>query len=101
MKKNSFLDRVQRQVAAAFRAGQMEGRQNVADIAMLVLNRKFGFGAERLRAFADGVQDAYGEWADLWNGDTKDKEFAEAKMDRALKQICGPYFAPWEERYDV
>lgn len=41
----------------------------------------------------------YEAYADLWNADTQDTEYSRGKLDQKLKQICGDYFVPWEERY--
>ena len=32
--------------------------------------------------------------------DTEDGEYSRYKMEKALQQACGKYYAPFEERYD-
>ena len=90
---------------SAFNSGTEEGErfgmQLMADLVTLALNQEFGFGPERLMRFCKAISKKYGDFADLWNGDTKDVEYSKAVLDRALKQICGKYFIPWDERYTM
>ena len=37
--------------------------------------------------------------ADLINADTDDQDYSWTVLDKKLKQICGEYFVPFEERY--
>ena len=76
--------------------------QQCVDMAMIALNDKFGFGAERLNQFETAFYDVFREYALNTLEDAKqDKEITYTKgvMDRKLKQIMGEYFVPWEGRY--
>lgn len=98
-KKNALVGRMQQQKKEIFIATQQFTRQLCLDQAALVLNQEFGFGAERLERFTNAMVDMYGEYAHIWNNDTKDVEYAKAKMDEALKRILGDKFVPWPVRY--
>lgn len=98
-KKNALLDRIEQIQKETFLTTQHFTRQLCLDQASIVLNREFGFGAERLQRFNAAMIDLYGKYADIWNNDTKDVEYGKATMDAALKQIYGDLFVPWDERY--
>ncbi len=74
-------------------------RQVMMDCTAIALNEKCGFGPERIKAIMDAVAENYSEFADLINADTDDQDYSWTKLDKKLKQICGPYFVPFEERY--
>lgn len=99
MKNNSFMDRIERQKQAAMLSTHRFTRQLMIDVAMIALSNEYGFGADRLKRFADAVLGVYEEYTDLWNSDTKDTEYSRAALDAKLAQICGEYFVPWDERY--
>lgn len=98
-KQSSFLKKIQAEQDRSNLETMRFTRQNMMDVSMVALNEEFGFGEERLHRFAEKVQEVYCEYADLWNTDTRDVTYARGKMDRALKQICGKHFLPWDERY--
>lgn len=98
-KKSGYLDRIEQARREAFFTTQHFTKQLILDQAAIVLNREFGFGADRLKRFTEAMSDIYSDYADIWNGDTKDVEYSKAAMDRALQQIFGSYFEPWEIRY--
>ena len=99
MKKNSFMDRVEKQKHEAMLYTHRFTRQMMIDITMIALNKEFGFGADRLKRFIKTLLGVYGEYADLWNSDTPDTEYAKAALDAKLRQILGDDFEDWEERY--
>lgn len=99
MKKNSFLDRMAAKQEAEKLAVLRFTRQLMMDCTAVALNNLYGFGAERIKATMDEIAKVYGDYADMWNSDTADTEYSREKMDQKLAQICGEYFAPWEERY--
>lgn len=99
MKKNAFLDRMEREKQAAMLQTHRFTRQLMCDLAFIALNRRFGLGAKRLTEFANDLQVLYAEYADLWNGDTADTEYSRAALDAKLRQIFGDDFHPWEVRY--
>ena len=98
-KKTGLVDRIAQIRKETFFTTQHFTRQLVMDQAALILNRDFGFGAERLMRFNAAMVEMYGEYADIWNTDTSDVEYSKTKMDMALKQIYGDLFVPWEVRY--
>lgn len=98
-KNRSYLDRIQKAKKQGFLMGQHFTRQLCMDQAGIILNREFGFGADRLERFNAGMIEMYAEFADVWNSDTNDVEYSKATMDRALKRIWGDRFVPWKERY--
>lgn len=98
--KSGFIRAIEKARKEGFMTGQHFTRQLCMDNATIVLNREFGFGAERIRRFNDAMVKAYGDYADIWNGDTADVEYAKNTMDRALRQIWGDQFQPWDERYN-
>ena len=76
--------------------------QQCIDMAMIALNDKFGFGAERLNQFEDTFYEVFKEYAQSTIEDAKtdkDINWTKGVMDRKLKQIMGEHFVPWEERY--
>ena len=93
------MDRVEKQKQEAMVYTHRFTRQMMIDVTMIALNKEFGFGADRLKRFVKTLLGIYGEYADIWNNDTPDTEYAKAKLDEKLKQICGEFFEPWEERY--
>ena len=99
MKKNTFLDRMEREKQAAMLQTHRFTRQLMVDLAFIALNRCFGFGPKRLAEFANALRELFDEYADLWNGDTADTEYSRAALDAKLRQIFGPDFHPWDVRY--
>lgn len=76
--------------------------QQCMDMAMIALNDKFGFGAERLDQFETAFYDVFREYATNTIEDAKtdkDIEYTKGSLDRKLQQIMGEHFVPWEERY--
>ena len=99
MKKNAFLARVDRQIQAEKLETHRFTRQMMVDLSYIALNKAFGFGADRLKKYANELLEVYSEYADLWNNDTADTEYAREKMDAKLKQIFGDDFHAWAIRY--
>ena len=99
MNRNGFLDRVNRDKEAAMIQTHRFTRQLMVDLSYVALNKALGLGADRLKRYANALQEVYAEYADLWNADTHDTEYSRAKLDEKLTQICGEYFVPWEKRY--
>ena len=98
-KQNSFLARIEARKEAEKLQTLRFTRQVMMDCMAIALNDVCGFGADRIKKVVDAVSENYCEFADIVNADTADQEYAWAKMDRKLSQICGEYFVPWEERY--
>ena len=103
MKQSGFLAKIearhQRELEEAELNTLRFTRQVMMDCTAIALNEKCGFGPERIKAIMDAVSENYSEFADLINADTDDQDYSWSKLDKKLKQICGPYFVPFEERY--
>lgn len=98
--KNAYLARIEQAKHDAALREHRFTRQLMVDLVYITLNREFGFGADRLERFAKAVRETYDEYADIWNGDTADTEYARETMDRTLRQIFGEKFQSFSERYD-
>ena len=99
-KKSGMLSRMESAADKGFMLGQRFTRQLCMDQAAIILNRDFGFGSDRLERFNAAMVELYGQYADIWNKDSKDVVYSKETMDRALKQIWGDKFVPWNVRYD-
>lgn len=99
-KQSGYLKRLQAQKEAEQRKSNVHALQMGLDVAVIALAREFGFGPERLNRFRNMYQTAWDEYVDLINNDTDDLTYAYAKMDDALKAVCGEYYTPREIRYD-
>ena len=80
-----------------------DGMQHALDVASLILHDSFGFGPERLKKFAIGVQDRFSEiQKDSREDKADDKErwYSEEKFEAELKAAWGPYYTPRAIRYD-
>ena len=76
--------------------------QQCADMMLIAANAEFGFGADRLNRLEEVFFSVFVEYADMAIEDGKDDPdivYTRDKLDRKLKQIMGPHFRPWEERY--
>ena len=76
--------------------------QQSKDMMLIAANEAFGFGPERLKRLSDAYDAAFIQYANLTVEDAqsdKSIEYTKSVVDRKLKEICGPYFDPWEERY--
>lgn len=98
-KKSGMLSRMEDAADRGFMLGQHFTRQLCMDQAAIVLNHEFGFGVDRLERFNAAMVEMYGKYANTWNKDTSDVDYSKDMMDRALRQIWGDKFQPWEERY--
>ncbi len=98
-KQNAFLARVEAEKQKYARAAVRWSEQNMMDLASVVLNEQFGFGADRLETFNHAMEDLHDEYANLWNSDTDDVEYSKAVLDRRLQKIYREKFVPWKERY--
>ena len=73
-------------------------QQAMLDTMMLTLHEFYGFGPERQKQFHDYFEKKYDEVKALERGDD---EYAEHKIETALKIACGKYYVPRKERYDI
>ena len=101
MAKNAYARQIQARIRQERADTQAIVRQMVIDMAQVTLGR-LGYGAKRQKDFHDKLMEVYTEYADLFNADVLDDPdfvYGKACLDRELKEYCGEYFAPWEERY--
>ena len=98
-KQSGFLQRLAQEKRRACIETHRFTRQLMVDLSMVALNAEFGFGSDRLKRYAKRMKALFEEYADMWNGDTPDTEYARATLDAKLRQIFGPDFDEWEERY--
>ena len=103
MKQSGFLAKIearhQRELEEVELATLRFTRQVMMDATCIALNEVCGFGADRIKRVIDAVAENYSEFADLINADTDDQDYSWTVLDKKLKQVCGPYFVPFEERY--
>lgn len=102
-KQSAFLkklyDQFEREKQEAELATLRFTRQIVLDCTAIALNDVCGFGADRIKKVIDAIAENYADYADMINEDTEDQDYSWTKLDQRLKQICGEYFVPFEERY--
>lgn len=90
-------------IRIAAEAGEMVGRQKMADLLALALNDpatmgKDVLGPERIKRVYVKIHELEAELAQAWRkGDEQD--YAQARLDRELKRIFGGEFVPFSERY--
>lgn len=106
MKRNSFLDRVQKVNAENMRTAQYINERQCLDAMIVALNEEFGFGKDRIRRVISAYVRNRKEIANMFMDDKKsngDKmlNYSKEKLDRTLRQFMGEQFPPFEERYCV
>lgn len=90
-------------IRTAAEAGEMVGRQRMADLMALALNDpetmgKDVLGPERIKKVYAKLYELETELAQAWRkGDEQD--YAQVRLDRELKRIFGCDFVPFAERY--
>lgn len=75
--------------------------QQALDMAIITLNRSFGFGPERNRKFGTDFMETFREYARACVDDGKDDEeivYTKSLVDRALTAALGEVM-PFDERY--
>ena len=101
-KTSGFALRVQAEKRAAQNDARRFAIQQAKDMLLIAAHDEFGFGKERLKRLGDAYDRMFFEYADLALDDAsvdKHIEYTKSVIDRKLKEILGPYFVPWEERY--
>lgn len=75
--------------------------QQALDMAIITLNRSFGFGPERNRKFGNDFMETFREYAKACVADGQDDEeivYTKSLVDRALMAAMGEII-PFDERY--
>lgn len=101
-KTNAFLARIEAQQRLNVELQRRFTIQHSEDMAVIALNKAFGFGPKRLTQFINAYREVFLEWAvgALEDGKTdRDIEYTKGALDRELQRILGENFRPWEERY--
>ena len=99
MGKNDFARRLQAAKELERTKTRLLTRQEMVDITALVLHETFGFGPERQNQFVLALNAKLHELLDIKDQDTKDLQYTQATMEKALKAAYGPYYTPREIRY--
>lgn len=76
--------------------------QQSLDMALIALNRHFGFGPDRCAKFEAAFRETFLDYAQMCVDDSKDDEqivYTQEKVDRALRAACGEDILSFEERY--
>ena len=71
------------------------------DNACIAAAEAFGLDPDGVKKFSDALAANTEEFTDLWNADATDCEYTMVKQDERLKEICGPYWVRYEERYPL
>ena len=103
-KPNNFLNKIAREREIALQTRTKFTLQMSLDAALIAAADTFGIGEKRAKQFMDQYAAVYNELATMILDDAKsDREiqYTKAKVDDRLKKICGKYFCPWEERYQL
>lgn len=101
-KPNPMLAKIEARHQAEMTHCRLFTAQQCKDVLLIAANRAFGFGPDRAKALGDAFDEAFNEYAEMTLEDAKtDREiwYTKAKVDDALREICGEHFQPWDERY--
>lgn len=106
LKQNPMIAKIEAKYKSEYKAKferQMEmAMQLICDASFLASNRMFHMGPARAPEYRK-IQEEELKWIiELIRADQEDDpdfEYAKAKVDERLKQICGENFQPWSERY--
>ena len=100
MRRNAYARKMQASWQAAEARHTKLIQQETADLVTLVLHETFGFGPERQKQFNQALNAKLDECLNMKYQDTDDMEYTIAKFEAAIKEACGPYYVPREERYE-
>lgn len=99
-KGSHYLATIEREVQRRVGDARVVHTQMCLDAATIAANEVFSMGESRVEAFTVAFSRALRDIATITAEDTCDMEYTKAKIDGALKRICGKHFVPWEERYE-
>ena len=71
------------------------------DLAQISVAEAFNLDPDGVKKFVTAFAQNRDSFVDIWNADADDCEYTMLKADQRLKEVCGPYFIPYEERYAV
>lgn len=94
-----YLTQVQREVERKLAQARAVHTQMCLDAAIIAANEVFSMGESRVEPFVRAFSETLTDIAKITVEDTSDLEYTKAKVDGALRRICGKHFQPWEERY--
>lgn len=101
-KHNAWLTQMQAKQAVREQQARLFAIQQAKDMMLIAAGDAFGFGPERAKRLADAYDKAFMDYANMTLTDAKDDKqiwYTKGKIDDRLREICGEYFVPWEERY--
>lgn len=106
-KPSNMITKLKQELEAKYKLREYHMRlfvlQYSQDAAMIAAAEVFGMGETRAKRYGEAFCRAVEEISRLIyedGKDDKDCEYARAKIDEKLKQICGKNFEPWEKRYE-
>ena len=101
-KPSAYVLQQQAKIKAEIQRRELFAIQQSKDMMLIALADEFGFGPDRLKRMSDRFDETFKTYAKLCVDDAKDDkriDYTKGTVDKKLKQICGEYFVPWEERY--
>lgn len=98
-KPSAYARKIQQSKDNEYLAGKFYGRQEMGDIVAIVLHEEFGFGPERLKRFAEKVNDKIREVTVIGTQDTRDGEYTKIKFEEAVREAFGKHYQPRDVRY--
>lgn len=99
-RRNAFLARQEATQQAYIEASERVTRQLMVDSMMIVLNRDFGFGFDRIKKLVDALTETYDQYHDALDGGVE-ADYVQEKLDAAIRAIMQgkEEFCPFRERY--
>ena len=97
----AFRERIREEYRVRLRLAFSFCSQWYHDMACIAAAETFGLDPDGVKKFSDALAANANEFIDIWNADTDDCEYAMTKQDERLKEICGGYWIPYEERYPI
>lgn len=95
----AFKERVREEYAARLRLSFSFCQQWYHDNACIAAAEAFGLDPDGVKKFSDALAANTDEFTELWNADASDCEYTMTKQDERLKELCGKYWIPYEQRY--
>lgn len=101
-RRSGYLDRLAASQAVRDRKTRIFALQQAKDMMLIAAHKEFGFGPDRCKRLGDSFDRVFSQYADITLEDArsdKDIWYTKEQVDGALREACGEYFVPWEERY--
>lgn len=75
-------------------------KQVFADIGQIAHKESLEEDGGSIESYVNHLGALYEEFCVIWNADAEDREYAITKLDQRLREVCGDYYQPIEERYE-